>query len=118
MPTFESHEDLDAWRLATELKQWVFKIIARPHVKRHFKFCDDIGRSARSAPANLSEGVLGETQNHLRDALVEKYIDSEEYNSINALNKRALQASTGWYNYLLSCPDDFDQFRKRKPPKE
>jgi four helix bundle protein len=111
MPTFESHEDLDAWRLATELKEWVFRIIARPNVKRHFKFCDDIGRSARSAPANLSEGVwrgrprdnanfvrfalgsLGETQNHLRDAFVEKYIGAEEYDEINALNKRALKVS-------------------------
>ena len=123
MTTLKSHEDLDAWRLATELKEWVFRIIKRPGVARHFKFCDDIGRSARSAPANLSEGFwryrprdnakfvrnalgsLGETQNHLRDAFTEKYIDEEEYNQINALNQRALRVTVGWHTYLISCAE-------------
>jgi four helix bundle protein len=133
MTTLNSHEDLDAWRLATELKEWVFRIIARPHVKRHFKFCDDIGRSSRSAPANLSEGFwryrprdnakfvrnalgsLGETQNHLRDAFVEKYIREEEYNAINALNERALRTTVGWHTYLMSCPDRSDPGSPRTP---
>ena len=135
VPTFHSHEELDAWRLATELKEWVFKIIARPNVRLHVKFCDDLARSARSAPANLAEGFwrhrprenarfvryalgsLGETQNHLRDALVEKYIGEQEYLGIYALNSRALKASIGWHNYLKSCPDtdDPDEFRERRP---
>jgi four helix bundle protein len=138
MTTLNSHEDLDAWRLATELKEWVFRIIARPQVKRHFKFCDDIGRSSRSAPANLSEGFwryrprdnarfvrnalgsLGETQNHLRDAFVEKYITKEEYTAINALNERALKTTVGWHTYLMSCPDrnDSEPSRTQKPNTE
>jgi four helix bundle protein len=124
MATFKSHEDLDAWRLATELKEWVFRIIKRPVVARDFKFCDDIRRSARSVPANISEGFwrgkqrprenakfvsyalgsLGETKNHLRDAFVEKYIGNEEYAGIVALNVRALQVTEGWYEYLMSLP--------------
>jgi four helix bundle protein len=122
MTTFRSHEDPNAWRLATELKEWVFRIIQRPSVATHFRFCDDIGRSARSAPANIAEGFwrgkerprenakfvsyalgsLGETKNHLRDALVEKYIEENEYNAIIALNVRALQATEGWHAYLRS----------------
>jgi four helix bundle protein len=122
MPTFKSHEDIDAWRLATELKEWVFQIIKRPSVAKHFRFCDDIGRSARSAPANIAEGFwrgkgrprenakfvsyalgsLGETKNHLLDAAVEMYIQENEYDAIIALNVRALQATEGWHVYLRS----------------
>jgi four helix bundle protein len=122
MATFKSYEDTDAWRLATELKEWVFRIIKRPTIAAHFRFCDDIGRSARSAPANIAEGFwrgkerprenakfvsyalgsLGETKNHLRDAFVEKYIEENEYNAIIALNVRALQATEGWHAYLRS----------------
>ena len=122
MPTFKSHEDIDAWRVATELKEWVFRILRRPSVAKHFKFCDDIARSARSAPANIAEGFwrgkerprenakfvsyalgsLGETKNHLRDAFAEKYIQEDEYTSIIALNVRALQVTEGWYAYLKS----------------
>jgi four helix bundle protein len=140
MPTIESHEDLDAWKLATELKEWVFKIIKRPAVARHFKFCDDIGRSARSAPSNIAEGFwrgrghprdnakfvryalgsLGETKNHLRDAFVERYIEEHEYNAIVVLNVRALRVSEGWHDYLMSCGDADEpvQSRRRKIPKE
>jgi four helix bundle protein len=128
MPTFKSHEDTDAWRLATELKEWVFQIIKRPSVAKHFRFCDDIGRSARSAPANIAEGFwrgkerprenakfvsyalgsLGETKNHLRDAFMEKYIDENEYNAIIALNVRALQVTEGWHAYWRSLPASGD----------
>jgi four helix bundle protein len=138
MPTFKSHEDIDAWRLATELKEWVFRIIKRSSVAKHFRFCDDIGRSARSAPANISEGFwrgkqrprenakfvsyalgsLGETKNHLRDAFVEKYIDQEEYNAISALNVRALQATDGWYAYLMSLPVSRDSDIMKKRPSD
>jgi four helix bundle protein len=136
MPAFKSHEDTDAWRLATELKEWVFRIIKRPSVAKHFRFCDDIGRSARSAPANIAEGFwrgrerprenakfvsyalgsLGETKNHLRDAVVEKYIEENEYNAIIALNVRALQVTEGWLTYLRSVhpSDDTDTKPEKK----
>jgi four helix bundle protein len=136
MPTIKSHEDIVAWRLATELKEWVFQIIKRPSVAKHFRFCDDIGRSARSAPANLAEGFwrgkerprenakfvsyalgsLGETKNHLRDAVVEKYIEENEYSAIIALNVRALQATEGWYAHLRSvrAPGDADTKPQKK----
>jgi four helix bundle protein len=142
MPTIKTHEDIDAWTLATELKEWVFRIIKRPAVAKHFKFCDDIGRSARSALANIAEGFwrgkgrpgrprenakfvsyalgsLGETKHHLRDAFVEKYIEEQEYNAIIALNLRALKVCEGWCDYLMSCRDsvDTDQFRKRNARK-
>ena len=78
----------------------LFKIVARPSVARHFKFCDQIRTSSRSGPANISEGFwryrprdnarfvrialgsLGETANHLNDAFAENYIGEEEYKEI------------------------------------
>ena len=135
MAKLQSHEDLDAWKLATELKEWVFQILKRPAVGRHFKFCDDIGRSARSAPANLAEGFwrqkprdnakfvryalgsLGETLNHLRDAFIEQYIDEKEYKEIASLNRRALQTAQGWHTYLRSCPDPDNGSELTKRPK-
>ena len=133
MPTFKSHEDIDAWQLATELKEWVFRIVQRPRVARHVNFCDDIRRSARSGPANIAEGFwrgrgkprenarfvgyalgsLGETKNHLRDAFVEKYLDESEYDGVIALNRRALQATKGWYDFLVACADRMDRDRKK-----
>ena len=86
MAAIKDHEDLIAWQLSEELKDRVFAFTASPAVARHRDFCDDIQRSARSAPANLSEGFyrfrprenakfvryalgsLGESKNHLRHA--------------------------------------------------
>ena len=86
MATFKRPEDVDAYRLALELRDRVFALIAKPAVARHFKFCDQIRDSSRSAPANLSEGLgrykprdnarfvrnalgsLNETQTHLGEA--------------------------------------------------
>ena len=133
MATFRSHEDIDAWQLATELKEWVFRITQRPTVARHFSFCDDIRRSARSAPANIAEGFwrgrgkprenarfvgyalgsLGETKNHLRDAFAEKYIPENEYDGIIALNRRALQAANGWRDFLVRWAEQQDRDQKR-----
>jgi four helix bundle protein len=56
MAGIKTHEDLIAWQLSEELKDCVFAFTARSAVARHRDICDDIRRSARSAPANLSEG--------------------------------------------------------------
>jgi four helix bundle protein len=68
-------------------------------VARDFGFCDQIRESARSAPANIAEGFgkydppefrrylgiavgsLKETQNHLRDALAQRYVGLDECKS-------------------------------------
>jgi four helix bundle protein len=97
------------------------KIIARPQVAKHFRFCDQIRDASRSGPANLWEGFwrysprenarfvrialgsLGETDNHLRDAWKEKYIDEEEYLELAGLARRAIAASIGWHTHLTTC---------------
>ena len=122
MAGIKTVQDLIAWQLSEELKDRVFAFTARSAVARHRDFCDDIRRSARSAPANLSEGFyrfrprdnakfvryalgsLGESKNHLRHALKEHYITQDEFNEMWRSAKRAIGAATKYHQYLMSCP--------------
>jgi four helix bundle protein len=124
MSTAYTHEDLDTWQLAEELKDKVFRFTARPNVKRDRDFCDDIQRSARSAPANIAEGFyrirprdharflrnalasLGETKNHLGHARKQKYIDDTEFKELWRLASRAMGAAKSLHQYLMTCPPD------------
>ena len=134
MGTLDSHEDLDAWKLSEELKDRVFEIIVRPATARDRDFCDDLRRSARSAPANLAEGFyrfrprdnarfvrialgsLGETMNHLGHARKQKYITADEYAVLCRLNRRAIGASKAYVKYLDSCPLDSGRTKRSPPP--
>jgi hypothetical protein len=48
-------EDLIAWQRANELKENVLAFIAKPPASNDRDYCDQIRKSARSAPANISE---------------------------------------------------------------
>jgi four helix bundle protein len=124
MTGIKSHEDLVAWQLSDELEDRVYEVTARSDAQTDRDFCDDIQRSGRSAPANLSEafhrfrprdmarfarialGSIGETINHLRHAKKRKYITEQEYDEWTALASRAYKATTGWLTYLKSCPPE------------
>jgi four helix bundle protein len=56
MATARRFEELIAWQRSEELKEEVFRLTQRRSVARDLGFCDDIHRSARSAPANIAEG--------------------------------------------------------------
>ena len=80
------YEELICWQLATELKIRLYAVAERPHIRRDFKYVDQVRESAASAPSNIAEGFgrrsnkeflhyldiargsLNEVQNHLRDA--------------------------------------------------
>jgi four helix bundle protein len=124
MAAIKSHEDLEAWKLSDQLEDRVYELTARSAARADRDFCDDIQRSGRSAPANLSEGFhgfrprenarfvrialgsLGETTNHLRHAWKRHYITNEEYEAWTALASRAMRAATAYLAYLESCPPD------------
>ena len=121
--TIKHHEDLVAWQLATELKEAVFAVTARPGVSRHRQFCEQIESSSRSGPANIAEGFwryrprenarfvrialgsIGETANHLRDAWKAGYIDETEHTTLAQLARRALGVTIRWHTHLMHCPD-------------
>ena len=90
-------EQLIAWQRARELERRVFAFTGKPPASRNFGFCDQIRRSASSAPRNISEGFgrfwpaefahklhiavgeLRETQDHLEKALEERYITDPQH---------------------------------------
>ena len=121
MAGVKHHEDLVAWQLSESLRQAIVALLAKPSVARHRGFCDQIGRSSRSAPSNIAEGFsrykprdfarymrialgsLGETQNHLRAALNDKMISEQEFDDAWSLAVRAIKASKKLHSYLREC---------------
>jgi len=134
MTGFTKPEDFDAWTLSWELKERVVAFTATNPAARDFKFCEEILKSARSAPDNISEGFyrfnppdfanpvriakgsLGELRNQLKHAHARKYVGDEEFEEMSRLCQRAIGASTGLRLYLLSLPKNFDP-RKMNPKR-
>lgn len=97
------------------------EMTAREHVRRDFSYCDDIRRSARSAPANISEGFglyepgpnrrhvmiakgsLEETKNHILEGFKRRYIQEKERDELMLLARRAVGATRNYHRYLKSC---------------
>jgi four helix bundle protein len=115
--TISNHEDLVCWQLSVQLRDELIPVTDRPRVRRNCKFCDQIGKSTRSAPANISEGFdrsnreflrylnialgsLRETSTHLGEALVRQYISPDEHAHFGTLAKRAIRAGEGLKAYL------------------
>jgi four helix bundle protein len=121
MPGVKRFEDLIAWQLAERAKEEVFRLTTRARVARDRKFCEQIQDSARSAPANLSEGFalyhpklfkhratiargsLEETKNHTYDGFKRGYFTTKERNDLISLTRRALGATTRLIKYLATC---------------
>ena len=121
MATATCFEELRAWQLSEEMKEKVFELTGRERVARDRSFCDDIQRSARSAPANIAEGFgwfepkpnahyvsiakasLEETKNHILDAFKRKHVSEEERDQLLDLTTRALKTTTRYLRYLRSC---------------
>lgn len=102
MSQFRKFEEIYAWQEARKLTRAVRQICKRASVVRDFSFIDQITRSARSVGANIAEGndamtipefiiylsyakrSAAEVRAHLYDALDEKYITEEEFNTLAA----------------------------------
>lgn len=124
MAGFKKFTDIIAWQLAHQLKLNVDQILARPEVRRRYKFYDQLSDSVRSGPRNIAEGHLrgfkhkefarflriakgseGEVLNHLMDAHDQQLITDEELELNARLAKRAIKAATRLIQYLESTPD-------------
>jgi len=111
-------EDLDAWKLANELKRQVYELLNRSGARRDRKYCDQITDSSASAPANLAEGFayyrhpefarhtriakasLMETQNHLRDGVDRDFWSTQDADPLLHLADRAIGACVRLAAYL------------------
>ena len=95
-------------------------ITDRPKVRSNFKYCQQVGESTRSAPANIAEGFkrtnrifmqyldialgsLQETENHVDEALERKYVTPDEHAHFRLLAKRAIRAAEQLRAYLRRC---------------
>ena len=104
-----AYTELDAWKLANQLKLGVYALIRAGEVQqRDFEFRDQIRNAAASAPRNIAEGFgryvprdfaqylriangsLMETTNHLHDGVDRGYFKPEQ-SPIVILAKRLLQ---------------------------
>ena len=113
-------EELDAWRLADELKTEVEAILATSTATRDANFCDQIRSAAASASANISEGFgyyshpqfarhvriavasLDETRNHLRDGMARGFWSAERVAPLILLSKRSRGACVGLLRHLTT----------------
>lgn len=117
MATIKSYRELVCWQLAVELRRAMIAICDRPRVRAHFKFCEQAGDAARSAPANIAEGFrrsnrlfsryldialgsLQETENHVDEALERRFISLEEHVALRTIAKRAIRAAEELRAYL------------------
>lgn len=105
-------EDLDAWKLSSELKRLVFSVTSRAQVARDLDFCDQVRRSASAAPAHIAEGFgryslpeflqylrlargsLHETRNWMLDGRDRGHVAGDELQALLETCNRAIGATT------------------------
>jgi four helix bundle protein len=126
-------EELIAWQQARELERRVFAFTNRPPANRDRDFCDQIRRSASSAPRNIAEGfgrfwpgefahklhiAVGElhaSQDHLEKALEQKYVNDDDELEMFGMADRAIGAAVKFIEYLEAAgPDWKKQFLLRR----
>lgn len=94
------HRELVVWQLANELRRAIVEITARPLLGEDLKFRQQIRNSCSSVCSNIAEGFqrfyhrefaryisiargsLGETQEHLEEALQRRYINQREFQQL------------------------------------
>lgn len=132
MAASKDFRELIAWQLAHQLDLRVEVFLGCPEFRHHFKFCEQLGRAARSGPRHIAEGharithdefaqsvrIAKESEaavlNHLIDAHRQRLITTDELTINTHLAKRAMRAASGLIRYLESTPDAASQERNTK----
>jgi four helix bundle protein len=120
------------WQLAHELKLGVYALIESGPITRHRDLCDQLRRSASSAPRNIAEGFgrylpgdfirylrfangeLKETSEGLRDGCDRGCLDHAEVERLQRLSKRASKAATRLAAYLRTATAPGEPPRRRR----
>jgi len=121
MGTIESFEDLDSWRKARELCQYIFELTLKPAFSKDFSLVNQIRASSGSGMDNIAEGFnrggnkefiqflyisngsLSETQSQLYRALDRKHITNDEHQKGYGLADETIRLNTGMIRYLKSA---------------
>jgi four helix bundle protein len=114
----ERFEDIDAWQLARELTQKVYRLTKKPEFSKDYGLKREIQDAAGSSMHNIAEGFDSETnaefirflryakrsctevQSELYVALDEEYISPNEFKDVYEQARRTRAAVRGFINYL------------------
>jgi len=113
-------EDLDAYKLAVQLRREICTLSCSGKLKRDYKFTSQIRDAARGGPRNISEGFsrfvpsefhqflsyakasIDETKNHIYDGHESGYFNDDERHRLLTLVDRTLAALSQLMRYLES----------------
>ena len=111
-------EDLEVWSIARIITKKIYRITGNDQFKRDLYFQNQVRRCAVSIMANVAEGFerdtnrefihflyiskgsAGELRNHLYIALDNGYIDSSEFESLEAELLTISKSLSGFIKYL------------------
>lgn len=118
MATFQSFEDIDAWKKARELTQEVYAMSKQGLLAKDFGLRDQIRRASVSVMANIAEGFersgtgefsqflsmakgsAGEVRAHLFVALDQGYVTQEVFHRLHGLATETSRMIAGLMQYL------------------
>ncbi len=121
----ERFEDIEAWQLARELTQEVYRLTKKLRFSKDYGLKKQLQDAAGSSMHNIAEGFDSESnaefvrflryakrsctevQSELYLALDEKYISSKEFKDAYEQARRTRAAIRGFINYL-------NKYKKRK----
>ena len=131
--TARHHRELEAWKLAHQVRLRMIELTGRPQVARNFDFVNQTDTAARSACRNIAEGFwryqhpqfaqylniakasLGELFDSVDEALARHYVTPEEYGSLNKLVSSALASTTSLHRYVSTTPTPRSKSARKGP---
>lgn len=120
MGNIQSFEDLECWKVSTDLRRYISNIAKKFPVEEKYALTSQILRASRSITNNIAEGYgrfhfkenaqfcrqsrgsLYELKDHLIIALDEGYISHEEYKTVLEKFVRCITLINGYINYLVN----------------
>jgi four helix bundle protein len=123
MAEFRDFREIAAWQLANQLKLRVDLFLLSPDFRRHYRFSNQLCDAVRSGPRNIAKGFErrrhGEFAHFVRlakvseadvlslliDAQDQRLITSDEFEIIEQVVRRAINAADGLIDDLESTPD-------------
>ncbi len=115
---YQNFEELEVWKKTRELKKEIFELVKNFPIEKKFSLTDQLKKSARSVPSQLSEGhgrrtfpdrlrfsiiargSLAETLNHLIDAFDCSYITEDQLKYFRSKVEEVERLLNGYINYL------------------
>lgn len=124
MSSLRSFEELDAWKIGTEIRRELRTLVKSFPASEQFMLRSQIIRASRSVTNNIAEGYgrytykdnikflvnsrgsLNELLDHLIIAVDEKYVDEETHRLIKEKILRCISIINGLIRYLRGAKPD------------